>query len=262
LLRKTVRTFVVTFSILGGLLAAPNPAAAAAIDPAAEKFVVRTYRDFLLRDPTTNERLWWSTALTGGTSRTQFVRNVTDSAEFRSNIAEAVFVRYLDRGPTDEESFTAVQQMAGSGDLVTAEADLLGGTEYFVSSGSTAEGFVESLYEDVLVREADPAGLSYWATRVASGTSRASIARSLLRSDEVSVDRVAGLDFGARPCLDTVYGGPDSLLAGSYCLVLDRSADLAGLGFWKTRLATNGQLIELWAALAASSEYFAMAQEA
>jgi hypothetical protein len=60
----------------------------------------------------------------------------------------------------------------------------------------------------------------------------------------------------ATSCATTELTEALDLLAGSYCIILDRPADTAGADYWTTYLSSGGgQLPGLWRQFAALPEY-------
>jgi streptogramin lyase len=101
--------------------------------------------------------------------------------------------------------------------------------------GSTNQGFVLELYQDLLRRQADPGGLSFWTGALNQGQlTRIQVVQNFLASPEYRTDVVKGL----------------------YHVLLGRSADPVGLGTWTTFLAQGGTGEQVVAQLLASDEYF------
>src|SRR5262249_53830559 len=98
-----------------------------------------------------------------------------------------------------------------------------------------AVAFVTQLYEDLLRRPVDPAGLAAWTALLAQGGSRTQVALDILESLEYRTNQVQEL----------------------YQRLLHRPADPFGLGVFTTFLANGGTTGQLEALLAASPEYFA-----
>lgn len=82
---------------------------------------------------------------------------------------------------------------------------------------------------------------------------------SILRSSEAARFRVDG--FSWEPgCPSTELTPFDHINSGSYCIVLNREGSVADSDFWSTTYSSGGQLVGLWIALAASTEYWNLAQ--
>ena len=116
------------------------------------------------------------------------------------------------------------------------EAILIGSTEYFSNRGAgTANGFLQSVYSDVLRRPIDPGGAQAWGQALTNGVTRTAVAAAILASRESDQIEVQDL----------------------YALVLHRAADTSGLNTFTNALQqgmTNELLLTI---LAASGEYFA-----
>ncbi|HUY87497.1 MAG TPA: DUF4214 domain-containing protein [Pirellulales bacterium] len=77
--------------------------------------------------------------------------------------------------------------------------------------------FLDRLYEQFLGRSADAAGLAYWQTQIARGTSKSTVAADFLSSTEY-LDRAIGLD---------------------YQRLLDRNPDAEGLAFFASAVQSG-----------------------
>lgn len=256
--RSVASIIVVTIAVaLSFLVVTERPAAALTPN---ERFVVQVYEDFIFREPSANELAWWTAVLTT-TSRVDTVSLILDQDEFSEHWIASVDGHYLDVfdsvDPVVDAQFTALDT---SNDFLEVEVLALASAEFYAESGGTNTTFVQELYRDVLGREADPSGLSYWVSRLDLGTStRASMASAVIRSSESAGLRVRGLAAGGS-CLGVELTDDASAAAGSYCIVLDRMADPTGAAHWIANLSGSAQLPELWASLAGSNEYFVNAQ--
>lgn len=106
--------------------------------------------------------------------------------------------------------------------------------EFWQSAGSNNTGFVQQIYQRVLGRAADPGGLSYWTSKLASGTPRKQLIVALVSSPEVAHIAVRG----------------------AYLSMLGRPADSAGLVFWSTWWTSHGgDTAGVMARLAGSTEF-------
>ena len=164
--------------------------------------------------------------------------------------------------------------------LGSTEAELqtaiLGSAEFFAHQGGTVTGFVTGLYQDLLGRNPDPAGLAYWSSFITLGTaSRNAVAAAILASPESRATEVAGwyqtdlgrttplavlktdpgvlhwvqiIISGVRPqnvealilsspeYLQAYGASPPPVVAAWYQNVLGRSADPVGLALWSSFL--------------------------
>lgn len=92
---------------------------------------------------------------------------------------------------------------------------------------------IESLYNNILGRSGDAAGMDYWKNAAAKGTSIADIASAIRNSPESQV----------------------KTLQSMYSNILGRASDPAGLDFWKSKLAQGTSLYEIEQAFRNSAEY-------
>lgn len=110
---------------------------------------------------------------------------------------------------------------------------LTGSSEFYRRAGSTTAGFVDSVYQAVLGRPADPNGRDYWIRKIDGGDSPLHVAQSLVASTEFR-----------RKTVDAAYQD-----------VLQRPADPSGRAYWTNKLATT-RVEVLLASLAATESYY------
>ena len=235
----------------------PQPASAGPAENT--KFIRKIYLDILSREPTSSEVTWDLAVMAGGTTRASLVSSFFGGSEFQTGYVEGEYLYYLQRFPTAPELSAELGLVNASSNYLASEARLASSTEYFVNAGSTNVSFVDQLYQDILYRAPSPADESYWAGRLTSGTSRNSVASSMLRSGEAAHRRVAGSsDSACNP--DYLSSDLEGLKGGSYCVILNRIADPSGSTYWTNSLASSGQVPSLWSALMGSTEYYNLAQ--
>lgn len=106
----------------------------------------------------------------------------------------------------------------------------------------------DQLYESLLGRPADQGGRMYWGGRLDAaakttgtpGSETAVVARGLIRSTEA-----------VTPLVEAAYQG-----------LLGRSADSSGRAYWTSRVSSGLSLENLWASIAASSEFSSKSTDA
>jgi hypothetical protein len=103
-----------------------------------------------------------------------------------------------------------------------------------VTDPTANQAYVMRLYQDLLQRPADPAGLAHWSGLLDRGVSRAQVALSIEQSLEYRKDEVQAL----------------------YAHYLHRNADPAGLAVFTNFLAHGGTLEQVAADLVGSGEYY------
>lgn len=109
--------------------------------------------------------------------------------------------------------------------------DLSSAIDYVESAGTRQ--FVQSLYVDVLGRNADSYGLNYYSTQLRNGTSRADIVEAFWNSTE----------------------NRGRIVDGLYSQFLNRSADSFGRAYWIARMAGGDTIEDLTRAMLNSAEY-------
>jgi outer membrane protein assembly factor BamB len=99
---------------------------------------------------------------------------------------------------------------------------------------SADQAFVMALYEDLLGRDTDHAGLAHWVAALDGGRSKASVAVSVALSDEATT----------------------KFISDAYESILRRPADDAGLAYWSSRPGGILHANRILDALYASDEYY------
>lgn len=113
-----------------------------------------------------------------------------------------------------------------------------GGTVFEIPAGSGDAGkyanYVSNLYQDLLHRPGDAAGLAYWAGQLDAGVPASTVVQDFEQSPEYRNDLVNSL----------------------YKQYLQRNADPAGLAAWTGLLASGGSVEQVAAGIVSSPEYF------
>jgi hypothetical protein len=111
--------------------------------------------------------------------------------------------------------------------------ELLNGTPLVNAQSSTPELFVESLFESLLQRPADSAGLSYWANEIQQGLPASAVVMAIESSPEYSGQVIDQL----------------------YSTYLHRPASAADLSFWVNFLNSGGAVQQMQAEFLGSVEF-------
>jgi Domain of unknown function (DUF4214) len=98
---------------------------------------------------------------------------------------------------------------------------------------TTSEVFVAVLYRDILQRAPEPAGLSFWASKLDTGTSSTEIVQGIETSLEHRMDEVQGL----------------------YRSLLRREGDPQGIGFWAHFMQSGATLVQVEVIFITSTEF-------
>ena len=200
-----------------------------------ERFISEVYRDFLGRKVEAGGLAVWSGFLAAGNTRAELVSEVESSIEYETDTVDMLYERYLHRA-ADAGGQSGFTNLIAHGDTIEQIAALIAGSPEFFSTqgGGTNDGFLVALYLDALGRPIDSQDEAMWSAKLASGTSRTSVATNILSNQEYRQDVVA-LDYGQ---------------------LLDRLAEPAGLDVWVNELAGGATDQQISAAIASSDEYF------
>jgi len=168
-----------------------------------------------------------------GLSRNTVVQAIQGSREYNQRVVTQLYQRYLHRTP-DAGGLTSFTNtlMNGVSEL-TIRQIILGSAEYWSIHGSTAAGFVQALYNDVVGRSYNGTEASYWITLAKSGN-RAAVLGGLTGSWEAN-----------------------SVIVGNlYQTLLHRSPDPAGLAGWVNFLQATGNWSYVINLFGASIEFY------
>lgn len=203
---------------------------------ANQRFVNQTYLDLLLRPADPAGLAFWSRLLNSQrVSRGQVAQQIAGSIEHRTRQVESAYQALLNR-PADPSGLEFwVGFLMGGGTVDHLKAALIGSSEYFQNrGGGTDDGFLASVYRDVLRRSIDTSGQAFFRQQLDDGVSRNSVALTVLQS--VEADRL--------------------LVQDAYLDLLARPADPSGLDFHVNALHRGVRDELIIAAIVASDEYF------
>lgn len=151
-------------------------------------FVMELYRDLLFREAAAPEWQYWQNMLDAGRlDKTALVSVFLDAAEFQGGAGAVARLYYgaLERAPDRAGLVYWTQQLSGGEALRTVAGDIAGSAEFTARYGALdSAGFVDQLYRNVLGRPADKAGLAYWDSALAAGTSRGEVLLGFAQSAE------------------------------------------------------------------------------
>ncbi len=172
-----IGTFVAQFSITSGVVLsftataiAPNSNTSAfstAITSSGNAntlFVASSY-GLLLSRPTDSEAVFWVNGLNSGVfTPTSEVLGIEGSGEYLTDQVVALYHHYLDRAPDSQGEQYWVKSLQTGGTFEQVAEGLVSSPEYFQENGSTNQGYVLGLYQDVLGRVPSAAELNGWVT--------------------------------------------------------------------------------------------------
>jgi Calx-beta domain/Domain of unknown function (DUF4214) len=167
------------------------------------------------------------------------------STENYQYLVDTSYERYLRRapGPNEENYWVGRLQKFGEGDYEALDAGLLASAEYIkANGGADASGhagidWLQGMYRDVLGRQGEPLGLTYWSGRIQEGLDPYQVAIGFSASEERRASRVR--EF--------------------YTQYLDRFAEDAGERYWTQVLVSNPNFFKhilFPAGILSSAEYY------
>jgi hypothetical protein len=197
-------------------------------------FVLGLYHDLLGRDGSTDAGVnGWVGVVDGGAARSDVVRGMFNSAEYRGRQVDHFYQAFLGRHENAAEQGAWVNYLQHGGTEEEVVATFLSSGEYQAKFADNAT-FVRSLYDCLLFRGASDAEVASWVNDLNAGASRADVVRGFLHSQEASLRAV-----------DAVYAG-----------FLRREADPAGeAGFASSLQRPDGKASDVMLAVLSSNEY-------
>jgi len=218
----------------------PMPAQATTVPStplvATGSYVAAAFQDIYARLPSLAELVYWEAQLNSGLSTGAFARDLVGSHEFYANeVVTPAYVKFLGRAPDAGglAYWTSLLQKETLTDEGLA-AELISSNEYFAHAGGTNELWVAALYQDLLGRQADAQGESYWVGQLQAGVSRAEVADSFANASERRREQISN----------------------GYLDILGRVPDSTGFDYWMAQFTHGATDEDLIAALIASQEFY------
>jgi hypothetical protein len=198
-------------------------------------WVAHLYQDMLGRTGTDNEVAAWVNLVAAGLSRQVIVTGFIMSPEYRAKQVKDIYLTLLHRAvdPGGLSGWVGFLQQGHAPEEFRLA--IISSTEYFQLHGSTNQGYVSALYNDILHRQADPGSLAAFTAFLNSNPGAlAQVASTLFASLEYRQDIVNAL----------------------YTRFLRRAADPASLNAFAAALQNGSREDDIILALVASNEYF------
>ena len=199
---------------------AMSPAPIPEPDLGTQRAIVKAmFRRLADRSPSADELTTWSQALATDEAdgRRHLARELVSGEAFAGKLVDDLYRSTFDRAADPQGRDYWVGRLTSSGRSGLSYEEIgtyfFGSTEYYRRSGGSHAGFVGSLYNDLLGREADREGLDYWLG-VLRRRSTADTVTWFYRSEESRRDRAATLHVlatGRRPSQDRIADGAELL---------------------------------------------------
>ncbi|MBL9123688.1 MAG: DUF4214 domain-containing protein [Planctomycetaceae bacterium] len=179
----------------------------------------------------------FSGLLRSGAARSDVVQAIWNSTEHLGKVVDGLYAQYLHRSADAGGRSGWIAAIREGRTIDEVARAIVNSAEYSTRNASNG-AFVDSLYREILGREADAGGRASWVNQLNGGTSRANVASAFLRSTEY-VDRAINSLY------QNVYG---------------RRADQGSLQYYRSQVQ-NGQqsLASITQSLLASVDYFGQA---
>lgn len=204
------------------------------ITDGTSNFVSLLYVDLLGRLPDAAGLAFYRDLLAAGRTRTQVATLLLNSAEVHQRLIADAYLSFLHRtvDPAGASYWLAALNAGLSDEGLYA--GILSTPEYFAGRAlGTNDGYIESLYQDLLGRPADPDAKAFWLAQLGGGTTRGGMATALL----------GGAEYRTR------------LVSGWYQRYLRRSADPSGQATLLALLNGGARAETALATLLGSPEY-------
>jgi hypothetical protein len=179
-----------------------------------QHFVLTLYTRILNRTAEDGGYQFWTNLLESGVTQTQMVAEMLGCSETQADFINGQYQSVLGRTADPAGSQFMVQSLQGGASFDSIRASLLGSDEYFQNAGGTNTGFVTALFNSVLGRGADAAGLAFYTQQLSGGTTRDVIVSEMMNSSE----------------------GDQQLIQNLYQQYLQRSADAGGLAYYVAQM--------------------------
>ena len=159
----------------------------------------------------------------------------------------------LNRAPDAAGLAAWANMLAGGASLASIAAGFVNSTEFKAAYGSLNNTqFATLLYNNVLHRAPDAAGLASWVAALAGGASRASVVTGFSESQEYQ----AGTDVAARGfALNTIDDVSLAQVFRLYGSTFNRAPDAAGFEFWANQMKSGQSLSTLTNSFIGSPEF-------
>lgn len=212
------------------------------VDP-VENYINRVYADLFGRevDPTGLET--WGTALRSGTPRRAVADSITGSDEFRAGLITWAYGWYLGRDPEPGGMEYWLQRMREGVTIQQLEAGFLASQEYQNMTDPYGWAWVDSLYWDVLGRQATDDEIRHWLGWMMSLGQHP---QGLMSPQQVAMHFLLSTELLT------------AQIDAEYQYFLGRSLDPTGQATWVGQLQHGVRYEQVIGSIIASDEYYSL----
>jgi hypothetical protein len=201
-------------------------------------WVSATYQDVLGRAPSASEVTAWVNQVNAGMSPAQVAQTFIESPERLGGIIGNLYVQYLGRTADSAGVAYWTNVWLANGGPEQVQAGIIGSPEYYVTASrmhpslTPDQAWVTALYNNILGRAPDQAGLDYWTTYIQTN-SKQSVVLGFVTSNEYRT----------------------TLINGWFETYLGRSLDTAGQQYWLSQMQQGVGQDAIQEGIIASAEF-------
>ena len=181
---------------------------------------------------------FWVDALDDGMTAEAFARSIAGSLEAHARSVDDAYQLVLGRDADASGRAFWAQKLKGGQRYDSLVGDLAASPEFWAAAGRTNTGYVNRLYQRLLGRAPDPAGLEHWLGRREAGESRNRVAAAMVRLDEPT----------------------GTLVIAAYRAILDRAPTASERQAAVDAFQANGSRAQMYSRLIGSAEFATLAQ--
>jgi len=183
----------VTVRFAKGDLPSGSSSASTVITSQTTSYIDAVYKLFVDRTATSGEKSAWGPSVQSG-NRKALTSALSVSDQWAGTRISELYREILGRDADAAGRSYWLQQVRAGYPIHKAAVEFYGSAEYFSANGGTLHSFITALYQDLLERKADGAGLAYWKDHLRSGRlTRSGVAENFYASIESRRDRVVSL---------------------------------------------------------------------
>ena len=199
-----------------------------------DAWLCAVYVDVLGRAPDSSGSAHFEGLLAHGTSRTQVADDILTSTEYWKGFVSYFYSSLLGRPVDATGEANWVGQLNHGASDVSVIVGVLSSPEFYKKAGATSAGYVSALYTDLFGRSPSSADMSFWSSKLSSGSSRATVASDFVTSREYVI----------------------SALQTNYLGALDRAGSSSELSHWYSVLFSGTPFEMIEAGIYGSTEFY------
>jgi len=190
-----------------------------------QRYVNDVFFELLNRPADPGALQFFGNQLVNGVPRTQVLLNIEGSTfnghnEYLDNTVNRLYQSYLGRNADAGGLAAFSAQLTGGATVQLVQAELMSSDEYFQASGGTNVGFVSAAYRDLLNRNPDAGGLTFYLGMLSTPSTAA--------QRQAVISNLLGQVEAIQDVLQVYYAN-----------YLNRNPDPGGLSFYTVQLQNN-----------------------